>query len=110
MNCGPDNTPLAGSWEHLQLPVESWVAWCWLNDHLEAVTTWEQVDNVLAILVLHPGKYATWMWYVDRYPPPPGTEGPLKDGLQIGDVDGLEWQIVRDQIKVEAKEWRRHTT
>lgn len=107
-NCGHDGEPLTGSWD-LQLPVESWVAWCW-RDGLEQARDWDLVDNVLALLVLHPGGRATWMWYVDRYPPPPGVEGEPRAGYQVGDVHGLEWTELRDKIKAEAAEWRRLTS
>lgn len=108
-NCGHDGEPLTGGWV-LQLPVESWVAWCLLDGDLETVTDWSRVENVLAVLVLHPGGYATWMWYVDRYPPPPGVAGEPKAGMQLGEVHGPEWRDMKARIQAEAEAWRRPTT
>ncbi len=111
-NSGPGGTWLSGTWERLQLPVVAWRAWTWEDGELVSrASDWEDVpDAVLAVLVAHPKGRATWMWYVDGYPAPPGEEGPEKAGLQLGEVHGPQWDQVKAQIKLEAETWRRLTT
>lgn len=111
MNCGPGGSYLSGSWAALELPVCAWSAWCWKDGKLIRVDgDWGEVRDVLAVMALHPNGFATWMWYVDGYPPPPGVDGETKDGHQIEEVNSGSWREVVARIKDEAEAWRRRIT
>lgn len=110
-NCGPNDTPLEGTWAGLQLEVASWRVWCWVQGagaswlacYSSEAYEWRDVpDSVLAVVVYHDGDRKTFMWFVDVYPPPPGTRGEVKQGVQIGEVHGPEWAAIKARIKAEA--------
>lgn len=99
-NSGPSGEWAAGLWA-LKLPVASVVAFCFDGSDTPRMhfDDWGGVtDDVLAVLVIHPNGYKTWMTHVDEYPDPRGV-GPTRLGAQVGEVGCPRWLDMISEIR-----------
>lgn len=104
---GPNNTHLDGDWDGLTLPVVSWRVWTWESDallsYVSGTTAWDDLpDLILCVEALHADVRGrprrTLMNGMDGYPDPLEVSSEMRLGVQVGEVNGAEWEALRLRI------------